>query len=779
MNDDGSKRIVLLLLVLAIAGPANSAFAQGTAFTYQGRLQDSGANANGNYDFQFTLWDVASGGTPQPQPSPVTVTRPSVAVANGVFTVQLDFGATAFPGADRFLETSVRPAGGGAFTVLAPRQQVTSTPYAVRSASAASADSVPVSAIPSGSSNYIQNSTTSQAGGNFNISGNGTVGGTLSGNSVDSTTQYKILGTPVLSYGNDSFFAGPGAGAANTTGNQNSFFGNDAGRFNSTGYGNAFFGFTAGSQNVAGFDNSFFGNEAGSLNTIGSNNSFFGSDAGFSNTSGNSNSFFGTSTGFYNTTGGSNSFFGTSAGAFNTTGGSNSFFGVNAGLQNTTGAENSFFGSFAGQKNTSGGENSFFGNQTGGNNTTGAQNSFFGKFAGANNTTGNYNSLFGFSAGLLSTTANLNSFFGYGAGYKNTTGSGNSFFGWDVAFNNTNGGSNSFFGHTAGFNNTTGSANSFFGLQAGLNNTIGVSNTALGFSTDVGTNLLNATAIGANARVTANNSLVLGSINGVNTATSDTNVGIGTTAPQARLDVRGNTALVGSVGVGTTAPIGTFNVVGSEGAGRGVQIDNREIKLRGDGDGHFSFFANRLARTLTIEDTSASFNVNTPGNVLVTIARDGGNVGIGTTTPLAKLHVNGVIRMDSLGSPVGIFPLCWNANDQIASCSSSSLRYKATVKTFIGGLEIVNRLRPISFIWRESGMRDLGLAAEEVEKVEPLLTYRNKQGDVEGVRYNQLSAVFINAFKEQQAQIEKQQQQINQLIKEVRQLRASHRRNRR
>src|ERR1700730_16370883 len=91
----------LLLLLLWFAGASSRAFAQGTAFTYQGRLQDSGANANGSYDFQFTLWDALSGGTQQPQPTPVTVTKTNVAVANGIFSVQLDFGASAFPGADR------------------------------------------------------------------------------------------------------------------------------------------------------------------------------------------------------------------------------------------------------------------------------------------------------------------------------------------------------------------------------------------------------------------------------------------------------------------------------------------------------------------------------------------------------------------------------------------------------------------------------------------------------------------------------------------------------
>src|SRR5438105_14879219 len=129
--------LVVTLLLLMSSALAN---AQTTTFTYQGRLQDTGTPANGSYDLQLTLWDAASSGTQQPQPTPVTVTRTSVPVTGGVFSVQLDFGANAFPGADRFLEIGVRPAGGGAFTTLSPRQQTTSTPYAVRSANATTED---------------------------------------------------------------------------------------------------------------------------------------------------------------------------------------------------------------------------------------------------------------------------------------------------------------------------------------------------------------------------------------------------------------------------------------------------------------------------------------------------------------------------------------------------------------------------------------------------------------------------------------------------------------
>jgi hypothetical protein len=78
--------VVWLLLLFLSAGATTNASAQGTGFTYQGRLQDSGTNANGDYDFQFTLWDALTGGTQQPQPTPITVTKSSVPVPTSSLT---------------------------------------------------------------------------------------------------------------------------------------------------------------------------------------------------------------------------------------------------------------------------------------------------------------------------------------------------------------------------------------------------------------------------------------------------------------------------------------------------------------------------------------------------------------------------------------------------------------------------------------------------------------------------------------------------------------------
>src|SRR6266705_3018258 len=151
--------------------------------------------------------------------------------------------------------------------------------------------------LPAGSANYIQNTTSQQISSNFNISDNGTAGGTLSGNAVNSSTQYNIGGNRILSI----------------AGTNNTFVGVNAGT-NNSGHFNSFFGFNAGSANTFGTQNSFFGQLAGSSNTAGSFNSFFGTFAGSSNTTGSDNSFFGRSAGNANTTGGNNAFFGELAG---------------------------------------------------------------------------------------------------------------------------------------------------------------------------------------------------------------------------------------------------------------------------------------------------------------------------------------------------------------------------------------------------------------------------------------------------------------------------------
>jgi hypothetical protein len=161
-----------LLFLALLAGPAGlrSASAQGTAFTYQGRLTFGGSSANGSLDLTFRLFDDAVTGNQIGG----TLTNLNLSVTNGLVTVVLDFGTSAFPGADRWLEIGVRTNGSPAdFTTLSPRQKLTAAPYAMLAAnfSGAISDSQlspnvallnganvftgPISSIGGGTTNYM------------------------------------------------------------------------------------------------------------------------------------------------------------------------------------------------------------------------------------------------------------------------------------------------------------------------------------------------------------------------------------------------------------------------------------------------------------------------------------------------------------------------------------------------------------------------------------------------------------------------------------------------
>ena len=123
-------RAVPLAAMSLLAGTVSAQTPQGTSFTYQGRLADGGAPADGAFDLRFILYDAAVGGS---QVGPI-VSRDDVVVSGGLFTVPLDFGAS-FAGNRRWLDVAVRPgASTGTYTSIAPRQELTSTPSALFSA---------------------------------------------------------------------------------------------------------------------------------------------------------------------------------------------------------------------------------------------------------------------------------------------------------------------------------------------------------------------------------------------------------------------------------------------------------------------------------------------------------------------------------------------------------------------------------------------------------------------------------------------------------------------
>jgi hypothetical protein len=110
--------------------------------TYQGRLTDANAAANGQYDLRFTLFNALTGGAAQS----AVVAIENAQVTNGIFTVQLNFGSsfTNNPNA-KFMEIGVRPGtatGTDPFTTLTPRQPITAVPFAVNAQTALTATNV-------------------------------------------------------------------------------------------------------------------------------------------------------------------------------------------------------------------------------------------------------------------------------------------------------------------------------------------------------------------------------------------------------------------------------------------------------------------------------------------------------------------------------------------------------------------------------------------------------------------------------------------------------------
>ena len=718
-----------LITFLALLAAAANLHAQSTEFTYQGRLLSGNAPANGTHDFEFVLWDSVSGGN---QLGPV-VTLTAVNVNNGVFSVRIDFGDQ-FPGASRFLEIKVRQAGSSEpFNTLAPRQSISSAPYAIKSLNAenASTSQTAINAsqlggVPSGqfvitgdprltdarkplpnSPDYIQNSTAQQSTSNFNISGTGKAA------AFDSATGYHIGGSRILGLvsGTQNFFAGPSAGLQLTTGNFNSFF-----------------GFGSGSSSTTGGSNSFFGNLAGNANTSGSFNSFFGDGAGVAN---------GTAS--------SNAFFGALAGLSNNVGGGNSFFGEQAGRANTSGAFNTFVGRLAGSATSNGSNNTFVGVQAGVTNVGGTSNTLIGATANVGHT------------GLINATA--------------------------IGANAV----------------VTQSHSLVLGGVPGVNGALG--HTRVGIGTTAPSSKLTVAGTGAYNLLGAARFDLLNTATGVGYLQHVDNAGLwqlATTEGDSRIVVNH----LGDTGVGITTPVARLHVASAsssvnipiavlQSSGSQVPLAFRlpgldAARIRAD------HLGNLVLATVGGPDRDIHLRAGDDAETDILVDGNSGRVGIGTAFPFAKLHVNGTgmigsdltvggqspaaatldvlgtIRFASLGGG-GSLELCRSATNFIAQCSSSA-RYKSNITNFKSGLGLLNQLRPVGYNWKTDNAPDIGLVAEEVAGIEPRLITRNASGGVEGVKYDRLTVVLINAVKEQQAEIEvlrQQDQQNKQRLKEL------------
>jgi len=302
--------------------------------------------------------------------------------------------------------------------------------------------------------------------------------------------------------------------------------------------------------------------------------------------------------------------------------------------------------------------------------STGAYNTATGANAMGTNAVGyggcpNSNTADGYQALDFDTTGNNNSADGYNALYNNNTGSGNVADGFEaLSANNTpsntavgyqallnltiSWGTNTAFGDNALYNTTTGSYNTAVGVNSGASNAEGSYGTLIGGWAGTEADLSNPTAIGAFAAAGQSNSVVLGSISGVN----------GCASPCA----------TASVGIATTTPSHIFTI----------------------GQGYGEAYADGWAT--------------------------------------------------------------W-----------SSRRWKTNIRPLVDALGKVERLRGVSYDLKATGQHQIGVIAEEVGEVVPeVVSYEKNGKDASGVDYSRLTALLIEAVKQQQALMHRQQAEMQQ-----------------
>jgi hypothetical protein len=477
----------------------------------------------------------------------------------------------------------------------------------------------------------------------------------------------------------------------------------------------------------------------GSSYQIGSNLFAFGSYA-------NGNAFLGfggntTTTGYYNTA------VGPQALLFNTTGLNNTAVGLEALYGNTAGSGNVAIGNYALTSNTTGGPNDAFGFEALAANTFGGPNDAFGYRALYSNNA-EYNDAFGYEALYSNTEGTYNDAFGYqalysggGQGYKNNA------FGYQALYNGNGGTFNAAFGYQALFNNASGTSSDAFGDQALYSNTAGYENDAVGFQTLYSNTAgYENDAVGYQA-LYSNTGGIENTAVGVqalysNVGSTEDGVGNAAFGYQA---LYANTEGGGNVAVGVyTLPnttTGNYNTaVGDLAGGSYTGSENTCIGyLCGSGlDG----ISNSTAiGAHAVVGQSNSLVLGGTGQYAV-------KVGIGTTTPSNILTIG-----RGLGHPVSD---SWE--------TYSSRRWKTNIHTLDGALGKVEQLRGVSYDLKDSGKHEIGVIAEEVGAVVPeIVSYEQNGKDAAGVDYSRLTALLIEATKEQQALVRRQQAQIRAL----------------
>jgi hypothetical protein len=315
-----------------------------------------------------------------------------------------------------------------------------------------------------------------------------------------------------------------------------------------------------------------------------------------------------------------------------------------------------------------------------------------------------------------------NAFLGF-AGNSTTTGGNNTAIGLLALQANTTGNFNTAVGEGALAHNTTG-GNTAIGFEAMFFNTKGDSNTAIGLG-----------ALEDNRTGDFNTATGGGALS--NNTTGSENTAIGLEALEFNSTGSGNTA------IGQESLL--YNSTGSSNSALGFLAgpDSKSPDLS---------YATAIGAGAIVSQS----NTLVLGGPLGSAAQV--KVGIGTATPANVFTI-----AQAAGPAVSDG---WNVY--------SSRRWKTNIETLHGALGKVEQLRGVSYELKANGKHEVGVIAEEVGAVVPeVVTWDQNGKDAQSVDYSRLTALLIEATKEQQALIQQQQEQIAQLISQVKTIQAS------
>jgi len=397
-----------------------------------------------------------------------------------------------------------------------------------------------------------------------------------------------------------------------------------------------------------------------------------------------------------------------------TTGTFNTFIGYQAGKSNTSGYRNIFIGYQAGLKNTTGNRNIFIGNECGVNNTTGLGNLFMGWGAGGTNQSGSNNIFIGANCGAVNSSGQLNMFIGVASGYQNTTGSGNTFVGNGAGNANEDGNWNTFVGYASGMSNLSGDNNAFLGGNAGRNLAASINNTFIGsnaaYSLTSGANNVQIGASAGSDMTTGTNNVIIGALAGSYKTSGSANVFIGTASGRSNADGNGNIFIGKDAGWSET---GSYKL-------------------------YIEFTSS--ASPLIYGDFDANYVVIN---------------GNDTHRPSGyEFFVNG--QAGGMGA-------WYNASDE---------SLKENIQTIPDALARVQKLRGVNFEWKDKetggeGMQ-MGFIAQEAVDVVPEVV--NSDSEKFSMQYAPITALLVEAMKEQQKMIQEQQALIEQLQERIERL---------